>query len=74
MTGRIDLPVFFGLKEGHAGFSDIDVIVRFESDAAPEVLEALHQHVLRTSPVGNTLERPVVIHAQLEQVRAAVAA
>jgi len=74
LTGRIDLPVFFGLREGHAGFSDIDAVVRLDSDASPEALEALHQHVLRTSPVGNTLERPVVIHARLEEVATAVAA
>ena len=41
LTGVIDLPVFFGLKEGHAGFSDIDVVVRIDSDASPEALEAL---------------------------------
>lgn len=74
LTGVIDLPVFFGLKEGHAGFTDIDIAVRIDSDASPEAIEELHQTVLRTSPVGNTLERPVVIHARLEAVREAVAA
>jgi len=74
LTGVIDLPVFFGLKDGHAGFSDIDVVVRIDSDASTEALEELHQAVLRTSPVGNTLERPVVIHATLEELRTAVAA
>ncbi len=74
LTGRIDLPVFFGLKDGHAGFTDIDIAVRIESDATPEALAALHEVVLRTSPVGNTLERPVTIHAWLEQVETAAAA
>ena len=74
LTGVIDLPVFFGLKEGNAGFTDIDVVVRIDSDATPEALAALHEAVLRTSPVGNTLERPVVVHARLEEFRAAVAA
>ena len=74
LTGVIDLPVFFGLKEGHAGFSDIDVVVRIDSDASPEALAALHEAVIRTSPVGNTLERPVVVHARLEEFTTAVAA
>lgn len=74
LTGRIDLPVFFGLKDGHAGFSDIDIVVRIDSDATTEAIEALHEAVLRTSPVGNTLERPVTLHARLEQVATAVAA
>ena len=34
LTGRIDLPVFFGLKDGHAGFSDIDIVVRIDSDGS----------------------------------------
>jgi uncharacterized OsmC-like protein len=74
LTGIIDLPVFFGLKEGHAGFSEIDIVVRIDSDATPEALAALHEAVLRTSPVGNTLERPVAIHARLEELQTAVAA
>jgi uncharacterized OsmC-like protein len=74
LTGIIDLPVFFGLKDGHAGFREIDIVVRIDSDASPEALESLHEAVLRTSPVGNTLERPVTIHARLEDVATAVAA
>ena len=74
LTGIIDLPVFFGLKDGHAGFSDIDVVVRIDSDASPDALTALHEAVLRTSPVGNTLERPVSVHARLEEFSTAVAA
>jgi hypothetical protein len=49
-------------------------VVRIDSDASTDVIEALHEHVLRTSPVGNTLERPVAIHARLEAIREAVAA
>jgi uncharacterized OsmC-like protein len=74
LTGRIDLPVFFGLKNGHAGFSDIDIVVRIDSDGSAEAIEALHEAVLRTSPVGNTLERPVALNVRLEQVATAVAA
>ena len=74
LTGIIDLPVFFGLKEGQAGFQEIDIVVRIDSDASPDALEALHEAVLRTSPVGNTLERPGAIHTRLERTPTAVAA
>jgi len=71
LTGLIDLPVFFGLKEGHTGFQEIDIVVRIDSDASADALAALHEHVLRTSPVGNTLERPVVVHVRIEDVAVA---
>ena len=74
LTGDIDLPVFFGLKDGNAGFPHVDIVVRLDSDASPEALEALHQDVIRTSPVGNTLQRPVTIHARLAEPAEAAAA
>ena len=68
LTGNIDLPVFFGLKAGHAGYERIDAKVYLKTDASQEAIDALHDDVFRTSPVGNTLERPAsltveVIHA-----------
>jgi uncharacterized OsmC-like protein len=58
LAGTIDLPVFFGLAEGHAGYEQVDARVWLTSPAPREEIEALHAHVIRTSPVGNTLERP----------------
>lgn len=65
LRGTIDLPVFFGLKEGHAGYRDIDVTVHLRSDADPESLARLHADVIRTSPVGHTLQRPATVNVQL---------
>ena len=65
LSGRIDLPVFFGLKDGHAGYEDIDVRVHLRTDAAPDALAALHSDVIRTSPVGHTLQRPATINIEL---------
>jgi uncharacterized OsmC-like protein len=64
LTGAIDLPVFFGLKDGHAGFEDIDVKVHLKADASPEDLAALHAAVVRTSPVGHTLQRPAALSVE----------
>jgi uncharacterized OsmC-like protein len=65
VRGEIDLPVFLGLVEGNAGFDRIQVDVHLDSPAPREQLEELHRHVLATSPVGNTLARPVTIEAEL---------
>ena len=58
LAGNIDLPVFFGLKAGHAGFDRIDAKVYLKADAPSEAIEALHDDVFRTSPVGNTRSGP----------------
>lgn len=65
VSGNIDLPVFFGLAEGHAGYEQVDARVFLTSDAPRSEVEALHAHVVRTSPVGNTLERPAALSVRL---------
>jgi len=65
LIGNIDLPVFFGLAAGHAGYERIDVRVYLKSEASRESIEALHADVVRTSPVGNTIERPAALHIQI---------
>jgi uncharacterized OsmC-like protein len=65
LAGNIDLPVFFGLAAGHAGYERIDARVYIKSDASPASIAALHADVVRTSPVGNTLERPAALHVQI---------
>jgi len=65
LEGRIDLPVFLGLHEGHAGYSDVAIKVYLKADAPQETLEELHQQVLKTSPVGQTIEKAIPLHATL---------
>ena len=36
-----------------------------KTDATRDAVEALHADVFRTSPVGNTLERPVALTVEL---------
>ena len=71
LDGNIDLPVFFGLADGHAGYQRVDARVYLRTDAPVEAIEALHADVVRTSPVGNTLERPAAVHIGLVTVPAA---
>lgn len=65
LVGNVDLPVFFGLKAGHAGYEHVDARVYLATTASQDEIDALHDDVFRTSPVGNTLERPAVLDVQL---------
>lgn len=65
LEGHIDLPVFLGLREGHAGYPDIALSIYLKADAPQETLEELHRQVLRTSPVGQTIEKAIPLHARL---------
>ena len=65
LEGHIDLPVFLGLHEGHAGYSDVAIKVYLKAGAPQEILEELHQQVLKTSPFGQTIEKAISLHATL---------
>lgn len=65
LKGDIDLHVFLGLKEGHAGFTTIQAKVDLESSAPREQVEQLHDKVLASSPVGHTLKSAVPIEITL---------
>ncbi|MHB8618663.1 MAG: OsmC family protein [Chloroflexota bacterium] len=65
LEGHIDLPVFLGMKEGNAGYPEVTVRTHITSTASPEALRELHQQVLKTSPVGNTIQRTVGLSAEL---------
>ena len=66
LEGDLDLHTFLGLApDGNAGYDSISVKVRIDSDASAEEIEALHQQVVGTSPVGHTLSRAVPVKIDL---------
>jgi uncharacterized OsmC-like protein len=65
ISGPVDLHTFLGLREGHAGFGEIDAVVHLESPAPLGEIEALHEHVLGTSPVGHTLQASLPVRIAL---------
>ena len=65
IEGDLDLHTFLGMTEGNAGYENISVKVNIDSDASPEALQALHDKVTNTSPVGHTLGRVVPIKIEL---------
>ena len=65
LEGDLDLHTFLGLKEGNAGYDNITVKVRIDTDASPEALQELHDKVSNTSPVGHTLSRVIPVKIEL---------
>ncbi|GAA3021247.1 OsmC family protein [Actinokineospora globicatena] len=65
LRGDIDLHVFLGLKQGHAGFDSITAKVRIASPAPAEDIVALPQRVIASSPVGHTLGNAVPVSVEL---------
>ncbi|GAA3517785.1 OsmC family protein [Nocardioides daeguensis] len=65
VRGDLDLHVFLGLAEGHAGFDTIRATVTLDSPASRAEIEALHSAVLASSPVGHTLRNAVPVEVTL---------
>ena len=66
VEGDIDLSVFTGLAEdGNPGYSNIRIRANIKSDAPAEAIQALHEHVVRTSPICSTMSRPVAVTAEV---------
>ena len=65
LEGDLDLHTFLGLSDGNAGYSGITVKVNIDSDAPQADLDALHEKVTSTSPVGHTLSRAVPVKIEL---------
>lgn len=68
VEGDLDLSVFLGLAEGHAGFDSIRADVRLITDGTEEEVAELHQRVVTTSPVGHTLANPIPIDIRLQPI------
>jgi uncharacterized OsmC-like protein len=66
LEGDIDLGAFAGLDaEGNPGYSEIRVRADVAGDAAPELLQEVFEHVVRTSPILSTVARPVHVTTEL---------
>jgi uncharacterized OsmC-like protein len=67
LKGNLDLRGFLGLSNDvPPGYKHIDVEVTLKAPKAkPEELEQLHDVVLKTSPVGCIIERPLNISTHL---------
>lgn len=74
LEGEIDLPGFLGLEppadlkmDKLPGYKNVKATVKLKAkNADAGTLKQLHEDVVKTSPVGLTLSRPVQIEAALE--------
>lgn len=65
LAGDLDLHAFLGLRAGHAGYDAVRVQVHLDTDASPEQVQALHEAVVGTSPVGHTLQAAIPVSVEL---------
>jgi uncharacterized OsmC-like protein len=69
LEGDLDLNGFFGLKDPEQcwpGYTNVRAKVTLKApQATPEQLQALHDAVIKTSPVGSILERPIQVTTTL---------
>lgn len=69
IEGDLDLRSFFGLvdpDEITPGYTEVRAKVSLQAPTAtPEQLQDLYDAVVRTSPVGNIMSRPVAVKAEL---------
>ena len=66
VEGDLDLAGFFGLSDKvPPGFSGIRARVHLDSDGSPAAIRELHAHVLKTSPVGCILTKPLKVSTEL---------
>ena len=75
VEGEIDLPGFLGLEPPEnvhmdrlPGFKKVIARVKMRADTDGKTLKELHDYVVRTSPVGVTISRPVKIETEFEAI------
>ncbi len=73
LEGEIDLPGFLGLEapselnmDKLPGYKSVKTKIKVKADADEKTLNALFEDVKRTSPVGLTLSRSVMLETELE--------
>ncbi len=67
LKGDLDLRGFFGISaDVPPGYKGVEVEVNLKAPGASRKdLESLHEHVLKTSPVGSIISRPLKVTTRL---------
>jgi uncharacterized OsmC-like protein len=68
VEGTIDLPSFFGIREGNPGYTQIRVTIFTRCDATPALLDEIAYRAVQLSPVVNTVRRPVDVQYTLRPI------
>jgi len=70
LEGKIDnILTFLGLsQDGHPGYRQVTAKAYVDADADAAILQEIWQETVATSPVGNTLARPVALRPEVVRV------
>lgn len=66
VEGDVDLPTFFGLRDGNPGYEDVSVTIYVDCDADDALLEEIAHRAVDLSPVVNTVREPVDLDFEVE--------
>ncbi len=69
VEGTIDLPSFFGIREGNPGYQQINVTLYVRCDADGPLLDEIAYRAVNLSPVVNTVRHPVRMDYELRAIR-----
>lgn len=59
VEGTIDLPSFFGIRDGNPGYKHVRVTLYTKCEADPALLSEIAFRAVQLSPVVNTIRNPV---------------
>lgn len=66
VEGEVDLPSFFGLRDGNPGHEEMSVTIYADCDADDDLLEEIAYRAVDLSPVVNTVRNPVDLEYEVE--------
>lgn len=69
VEGEIDIPSFFGIRDGNSGYKNIRVTIYANCDADPELLDEISFRAVQLSPVVNTVKSPVAVDYVVKDIR-----
>lgn len=68
VSGQVNFAAAFGVEKGNPGFFEIDAVVRIQTDADADEVEALLQRLYPTAPIPATITQPTPINLHFDHV------
>lgn len=69
VEGTIDLPSFFGLREGNPGYQSLRMTLFVDCDADDALLQEIVHRAVDLSPVVNTMRNAVDVQHEVKVIR-----
>lgn len=68
VEGHVDIPSFLGLGDGDSGFEELEITINVDCDAEGKLLEEIALRAVDLSPVVNTVQKPVDVDYEVEEM------